>query len=175
MHAISRSTSDGHETLHVYIWWWVGPACKASWPSDVVREIACAQIPNFYRREPTFSYSKKRGFGCAWSHIQCQMALKLCIYIYGDGMDPRAKFHGHLMLNVWSRTPKSSNFYVGNLHFCIVKSRGFGCTRSHVWYRMAMKLCTYVYGDWAWIPHAKFHGHPMLNVRSRASKSPISM
>ena len=65
VHAISRSISDGHETLHVYIWWWDGPACKVSRPSDVEREIACAQIANFYVGNLHFRIVKSRGFGHA--------------------------------------------------------------------------------------------------------------
>ena len=181
MRVISHSVSDGLVTLHVCVWWWDGLVCKVSWPFDAEREIvSCVQIANFYVGNLQFCKVKTEDLGARDLTFDVRWPWNFARMYMVMGVDVCAKFHGHSDVERKIVCVQIANFYVGNLHFCIGKKRGFGHARDLTFcVRMAIKLCnqldgTHVYGDGIY-PRAKFHGHRIPNVRSRASKSPISM
>ena len=137
--AISHLALDGHEALYVCIWWWHGSACKVSWPSDSRTWDPVRPNRQFLCREPSFLYSKKRGIwvhailtfdvGWPWNFAHMYMVMGWsCVQ--------------SLMAIRWpyvrSWCAQIANFYVGNLYFRKVKSRGFGCAWSHIQCRMAL-------------------------------------
>ena len=174
MRAISYSVLDSQETLHVCIWWW-DRSCVECFMAIRCRTWDRLHLNRkFLWREPSFLYSEKReylgareltfGVGWPWKFARMDMVMGWT----------RVQSFMAMLCGMWYMVRQIANFYVGNLHFRIVKNGILGKRVFHI--PVSDGLETWHICIWWWDDVcAQFHGHPLQNVRSRASKSPISM
>ena len=76
---------------------------------------------------------KNRPFRRTAMHIRRRMPMQLCTRLYGDGLEPRAKLHGHRTLHVHGGSPKHALFTMCTCALRIVKRAhlvALPCTRS---------------------------------------------
>ena len=130
-------------------------------------------MPSFHYGLGCTGHGKKRAYGRIAMHIRHLMPMKLCTGLYGDGLEPCAKFHWHRTPYVHGGAPKCPLFTMTSAHVCShSEKRAFGRTAMHIRHLMPMKLCTGHYGD-GLEPRAKFHWHRMPNVHGGAPKCPL--
>ena len=138
-HAISRSTPNGHETLHTHPSHHHIHMCKVSWPSDVEREIACTPNPSFLLYKNVGSLHRELAI---WTHASSRSASN------GHETLHMGPSHHHTHTCKVSRPSDTECVItrtqiprfllyenVGSLH----RNWQFGHMRSHVQHRMTIE------------------------------------